>query len=1062
MNPHDWDRCKRIFGDALALTPEERILLLERDCAENPELRAQVVRMLDAATDDASLLDIGAAEQLIGPLGQPLMAGDVVGRYRILRDIGRGGTSLVYLAEHVGLHNRRFAMKVIASGFIAGRHEKFDRECEILATLEHPNIARIIDKGVTESGWPYLVMDYIDGIPIHKYCSAKKLAAPEIVRLMLDCCRAVEYIHSNRVVHCDLKPSNILVDASGSPRILDFGIARLIEPGLKARSGSTTRGVRPLTPNYASPEQLDGSPLTVSTDIYSFGVVLYESLTGTVPFDHSDYAWPQISKRIAEQEPTPPSKACLNTGSTREDLIFARQLRGDLDSVVFKTLAHDPERRYATMDELGDDLERYLSGAVVKARRSNWTERASKGLKRHRRQMVELLVACILIMLAVGLSSWYAVHQQRIREAEYVGELRAIIKPLILPHSEDPPASAQALAALAEHTSIAIDSVSRWVSLYSDLVPDLGHALLRNADSLGDPYDLNLGRTDEARVNYHRALDLMRLRTDEVCAEIRARACLGLGDTYSHPAVNREPSEAADWYERALNELDPRKAELRNTAALAHSRIGALYELLGDAEDARAHYREARSLFPADAESKRPLDSAKDLIQRGVVELPGLREARYAEALQLLGPLLETVPRNVSAWHAAIEAHLSMGASELQPDRLLAAERQFERAADLAEQLVTSDSDDLQARKELSVALRRSALIMAMEGKTAGSNALRDQATKALTSTMSTLAAPTPTERVDPSSPESIERSVDGAPAAPLRTGDLVIANRRTGGIRGTVLVYSPTSLEMSILSVGGDASDIADLAFASRTEFYAVDLSLARGGAIVRLRHHQGRWLQKSVTRGGLLRRPTALAYHDGHLLLVDADARAVRLIDIDPDTGRQTLLGTISTFAEPGKIVYSAGTDYYLSLFWPGEGGPAEIIRFNAKARKFVSVARYGLLEDPVALAITPRGHLIAGDREWAGNSGLGDILRIGFRGSGPDGAQRIVCQKPELSRVTALAVASDREAWYTTAAVPYSSSPSSHPRLFSLDLISGNTAEVTISEQILTAPSALVRVD
>ena len=230
--------------------------------------------------------------------------------------------------------------------------------------LRPPQYCAHLDRGVTENGWPYLVMDYVNGTPIHKYCIDKNLRPPEIVRLMLDCCRAVKYIHGNLVAHCDLKPTNILVDAGGSPRILDFGIARLIEPSRKTRTGRTTRGIRPLTLNYASPEQLTGAPLTESTDIYSLGVVLYEALTKTLPFDYSDYPWPQTGKKLDERDPLPPSKARLKAGTTREDSLFARQLRGDLDSIVLKTLARDPRQRYRSMDEFSDDLNRYSAGAA--------------------------------------------------------------------------------------------------------------------------------------------------------------------------------------------------------------------------------------------------------------------------------------------------------------------------------------------------------------------------------------------------------------------------------------------------------------------------------------------------------------------------------------------------------------------------------------------------------------------------------------------------------------------------------------------------------------------------
>jgi tetratricopeptide (TPR) repeat protein len=1054
MSPEDWDRCKQIFCDALELIPEERILLLERECGGNSELRAQVLKMLGAAADNDSLLEVGAAEQLVESLqrGEPLMAGDLVGRYRVLRRIGQGGTSLVYLAEHADLHSpRRFAIKAIASAFIAGQHEKFERECEILAAFEHPNIARIIDKGVTETGWPYLVMDYIDGTPIHKYCINHKLAPPEIVRLMLDCCQAVKYIHGNLVVHCDLKPTNILADASGSPRILDFGIARLIEPGRKTRTGQTTRGVRPLTPNYASPEQLAGAPLTTSTDIYSLGVVLYECLTGTLPFDHSDYPWPQINKSVAEQDPAPPSRARLNIGSTREDTLFAQQLRGDLDSIVLKTLAHDPEQRYQSVVELGNDLDRYLVGDVVRARRSTWFGRTRKRLKRQRRVIFEFLLVCLSIILAAGFASWNASRQRRNREMRYLDELRAIVKQVIVPLPENLRVGAR--AALAEQASKTIDSVLPTISQYPELVPDLGDALLTTADALGNPYGFSVGRVDEARAHYRRALDLMHGRIDLRAIDIRARAYLGLGDTYSHPAVNRDLAEAADWYQRALREVSSPNTELNNTTALAHNRMGILCELLGDTEDARTHYREALRLFSPGTETKRPLDSAFNLIWRAGMKPPDTRAATYLEGLKSLDGLPGTNTPGSPAWHGAIEAYLALGLAELQPGQLPEAEKHFVTAAGLAQQGLDQDSEDVQARGELAVALRRHALVQVIEGKLAVSDALRDRATEVLTSAMSLPEPGSPDPQANSPCPESTERLIEGSPPAALRPGDLLIANRKASGLPGTILAFSPASLEMSVLAIGGYLSDIVDVVSASRTEIYALDRSFSH---VVRLRYQAGRWLQKPVACGGLLRRPAALAYSDGNLILADADSDAVRLIGIDPATGQQTLLSRTNGFTQPGKIVHAAAGDYYLSLFWPGEGGPAEILRFNAKTRKFASAARYGLLDEPAAIALTPRGDLIAGDREWAGNSGYGDLLRIDR-----NGVQKILCRKPELSRVTAVAVASEREAWYTTASVPYSSSPTARPKLFKLDLVTGNTTEVTISEKYLSAPSALVRV-
>jgi len=863
MSPQDWDRCKQIFCDALEAPPNERILLVDRECSGNAALRAQVFTMLAAATDESSPLDVGAAEQVVETLhpAEPLTAGDIVGRYRVLRIIGQGGTSLVYLAEHAGLHSpRRFAIKVIASAFIAGRQARFERECEILAAVEHPNIARIIDKGVTESGWPYLVMDYIEGAPFHRYCIDNKLAPPEIVRLMLDCCEAVQYMHSKLIVHCDLKPSNIFVDTTRSPRILDFGIARIIEPSRETRTGRTTRGIRPLTPDYASPEQLAGRPLTPATDIYSLGVVLFESLAGSLPFDNSGYPWPQISKRMAENEPAPPSKARLSGASTRDDIVFARHLRGDLDSIVLKALAYDPAKRYGSMDDLGADLNRYLAGEVVKARRSTVTNRLRKLLKRRQRALAECLAVGLVIALTIALSSWYAQRQRRDRETSYLDGMRAMLW-LTLAPLEDLPGPARARATSTERVSHTIERLSPKAAPHPELAPDLADALVRTGDLLGNPYRASLGRVDEARKCYQRAFELVSGRTDARSIDVRARAFLGFGDTCSHPALRRDPEQAADWYRRALSEISPKSAEFRDTAAVAHGRMGMICELLGRAEDARVQYREALRLLPAEMDSKPPPDSALILLRRAEMEPPEVRGGSYGKVLLSLDRLMHTDAPNVHAYRAAIEAHLSLGATELQPEYLASAGTEFASAAALAKQILAQDSGDIQARRELAVALRRSALIPAIEGRLAESDGLREQATEMLRSTIATPASNRWEEAADSSCPEMIEQFSKGQSPKPLGHGDLLIGNAPAGGIPGKLLVFSPAARELSVLAEGGYLSDMVDVVYASRTELYVVDRGLAGSGGIVRLRYQAGRWLQKPITCGGLLRRPGAVA---------------------------------------------------------------------------------------------------------------------------------------------------------------------------------------------------------
>ena len=628
-----------------------------------------------------------------------------------------------------------------------------------------------------------------------------------------------------------------------------------------------------------------------------------------------------------------------------------------------------------------------------------------------------------------------------------------MVRSLLRTLPEDLPDSARERGMLFEHLSKTIESVSSNVAKDPKMAPDLAEALLKAADLRGNPYHVNLGHVDDARVDYQRAFDLALRGADARCVELRARACLGIGDTYSHPALHRDPAAAAGWYRRGLDEILPKSAGFPETAALAHSRMGLVYELMGGTEAAQTQYREGLALLAGAVDLKQPLDDALTLLLRAGMEPPEVQAATYAQAVGSLDGWLPDNTRNIRLWRAAIDAHLSLGLSELQTARRSAA-ADFASAAGLARQMVTRDTDDTQRRSDLAIALRRSALVPAMEGKIDESNRLRGEATAELRKSAFQVPAPaTQVEQAVPACPSMDEQFSEGTSLTPLKAGDLLIANRSSGSGAGTLLVFSPESHEMSVLATGRYLSDMADVAFSSRTELYVAGRSLTGSAGIVRLRYdaRDGRWLEKPITCGGLLHRPVGIAYGDKHLIVGDTDDYAARLIGVDLVNGWQTLLGRTDTLTEPGKIVLSAAGDYYLSLFWAGEGGPAEIVRFKPNTRQLTVAASYGFLDTPVALAMTPGGDLIVGNREWAANGRSGGVVRISRRGT-----QRTVYRSPELSRVTAIAVGSEREAWYATAAAPFA--PAS---LFKLDLVTGHSERIPIVSGLLGAPNALIHV-
>ena len=391
-----------------------------------------------------------------------------------------------------------------------------------------------------------------------------------------------------------------------------------------------------------------------------------------------------------------------------------------------------------------------------------------------------------------------------------------------------------------------------------------------------------------------------------------------------------------------------------------------------------------------------------------------------------------------------------MGLEEVRFGRLSNAESEFTRAAAVAQQILLKDADNLPHRRKLALSLRRRAMVAGMRGLSAKSDRLRQAAAEVLRSTVPQWAVGRPGAQAVSSCPATTERLSAGYFPRVLQSGDLLIGNRELNGIPGQLLVFLPSSREVKVLSAGGYLSDVVDIVSVSQAELYVVDGHFG-GGGVVRIRYDAGRWLQKPVTCGGLLNRPTSIAYSGRRLLLAATDWYSSRLIAVDADTGKQTLLSLTGVFTEPGKIVHQSGTGFYLSVYWPGEGGPAEILRFNSATGSLAVTTQYGSLDAPVALGVTPSGVLIAGNRAWSGTGGYGDVFRI-ERGGG----QKLICRNAELSRVSAIAVGSEREAWYTVA-----NAPATEAALFRMDLLTGNTEQIMRGGK-LTAPHALVSID
>ncbi|HXU46378.1 MAG TPA: serine/threonine-protein kinase, partial [Thermoanaerobaculia bacterium] len=400
MTPERWQRVQDLLEVAFERSEDERGAFLAESCGEDEALRSEVEAMLALETELGDFIETPVFD-LPGDSG--LEPGSRLGPYRIVSELGRGGMGAVYLAERADSeYEKKVAIKLLKRGLDTDELiRRFRGERQILARLDHPNIGRLLDGGTTGDGRPYLVMDYVVGRPIDAYCSERNLPLPERLRLFGQVCRAVHFAHQNLVVHRDLKPGNILVTADGSPKLLDFGIAKLIEDD--AEPFATVAALKMMTTEFASPEQVRGEPVTTATDVYSLGALLYRLLVGRSPYRPVTEGRAALAEAVCEQTPIRPSLAAAEGPEADRDA--GKRLRGDLDNIVLRALQKDPARRYESAEQLASDVQRHLDGLPVLARPDSLGYRVGKFVNRHR-MGVGLAAAALVAVLAFAIVAW--------------------------------------------------------------------------------------------------------------------------------------------------------------------------------------------------------------------------------------------------------------------------------------------------------------------------------------------------------------------------------------------------------------------------------------------------------------------------------------------------------------------------------------------------------------------------------------------------------------------------------------------------------------------------------
>jgi len=715
MTPETWQQLKDLFQTALELSEEVRRAYLLDACNGDTELLHRVEKLLSAHSTAGAFLNspavvdagiIGSTEEVIETEVE-VCTGRRLGPYEIIRELGHGGMGTVYLAARADdQYRKEVAIKLVKRGMDTDTIlRRFMMERQILANLEHPNIARLLEGGATSDGLPYFVMEYIDGRPINRYCDENKFTVVERLELFRHVCSALQYAHQNLVVHRDIKPGNILVTTDGVPKLLDFGIAKLLSPNWANETGDGPASlVGPMTPEYASPEQLRGIAITTASDVYSLGVVLYELLSGCHPYQFISRQPEEVIRVILQVEPEKPSAVLTrkrdvptsteteenrNTATaidqTREENAekLRRRLSGDLDNIVLKALRKEPQRRYATVQELSEDIRRHLEGLPVIASPDTFAYRAGKFIRRNRVGVIAAAIVGLTLLTASGITTWQAriASSERDKAERRFEQVRKLAKSVLFEYHdgiEKLPGSTPIRQKMVQDALEYLDNLSKESGGDTALQSELASAYERVGDVQGAPYRANLGNYAGALESHKKALAIREILSstftlDSSLTLALARSYGAVGElsqvTGNIPGALELYRKEFDTLAPALNDVTDAKREL----GVLHVRFGKALAASGELAKAIENHRKGIAITgelalanPNDQSLKRVQAFAHiflgDALQLSG-ELKGALEAQRT-AFALLQPLVQQAnaqsQRDVNVAYARIADVLAL------------------------------------------------------------------------------------------------------------------------------------------------------------------------------------------------------------------------------------------------------------------------------------------------------------------------------------------------------------------------------------------------------------------
>jgi tetratricopeptide (TPR) repeat protein len=718
-------RAETVFQEALAAPESQRPALLEALCKGDALLLEEVRSLLKACAVEETVTASchSDAESNAGKL----RGSRRLGPYELDRLVGRGGMGAVYLAHRAdGQFEQQVAVKLIDLPFVTNLfRERFRQERQILARLSHPNIARMMDGGVSEDGELYLVMEYADGVSIERYCKEHSLSVRERIELFQSICAAVRFAHQNLVVHRDLKPGNILVLEDGTPKLLDFGTAKLLTPMEAAVAGEFTRqGLYSYTPQYASPEQILGHPISTSSDIYSLGVLLFLLLTGVLPYELKEFTTDEMVRVVCENQPPKPS-----------EMAESGALDSDIDCIVLKALRKEPEERYASVDQLMGDLQAYLNGRPVMAHLGSFRYHATKFARRNKLALTAAALLCATVLAGVGGVVWQAriANTERRKAESRAEDLRKLSNQLLSEIDEaiqkipgSTPAQKLLVSTVLEH----LDRASKDASGDPQMEVDLADAYVRLANVQGNPYDQNIGDTEGALGSLDKALSITTKVIRQQPGNAAAAHALGWAQQSRSEVLYGmgRAQEAADTMRSAAatyEELASRPGAKIDSLMDAATAYGGLGDELGQSgtaslsnpEAARAAFRKSLELderiLKADPSSLRALRGiavSHSKIANVTSETdPAAALADYRDAIKGMNALPEEARKALTNQRTLLNVLRRYGSALKEIGRYQEAVSYMEQVKPIAQRFLAADPNDTRAGTDLMVVLENEA-----------------------------------------------------------------------------------------------------------------------------------------------------------------------------------------------------------------------------------------------------------------------------------------------------------------------------------------------------------------